>query len=192
MLSAEETGRAASFESHGLFLRLQRDLNELYSWWYFDLGGINNTLFQRIRAERAAVNTTANIWTSQNQLSVILRGWNLSGFIRCGDEYMAGNDAENVTKCTFSHLLINLTINTNHRIRFMHWIKTDIYFVSLKKCKDSSSYLQLVCAAGSLLFDARHHVFLHLVQNRVKGGELRLQVLLDSVGVRLVSQQKYD
>lgn len=65
------------------------------------------------------------------------------------------------------------------------------YFASLKKCKDnSSSYLELIRAAGSLLFDARHHVFLHLVQDRVEGGELSLQVLLDSVGVRLVSQTK--
>lgn len=63
--------------------------------------------------------------------------------------------------------------------------------MSLKQCKDGSSYLELVCAAGSLLFDARHHVFLHLVQNRVEGGELRLQVLLDSAGVGLgVSRQK--
>lgn len=52
------------------------------------------------------------------------------------------------------------------------------------------SYLYLIRAAGSLLFDARHHVFLHVVQSRVQGGELRLQVLLDSGGVRLVSQQK--
>lgn len=63
-----------------------------------------------------------------------------------------------------------------------------IYY-SFKKCKHSSGYLQLIGATGSLLFDACRHVFLHVVQDRVEGGKLRLQVFLDSVGVCLVSQK---
>lgn len=52
-----------------------------------------------------------------------------------------------------------------------------------------TSYLQLIRAAGSLLLDARHHALLHLVQSSVERGELRLQVLLDPVGVCLASRE---
>lgn len=55
------------------------------------------------------------------------------------------------------------------------------------KRKHSSRYLELIGAAGSLLFDACPHVFLHLIQDTVEGVKLRLQILLDSVGVCLVS-----
>lgn len=57
----------------------------------------------------------------------------------------------------------------------------------MNKHRHSSRYLQLIGATGSLLFDAGHHVFLHLIQDTVEGGKLRLQLLLDSVGVCLVS-----
>lgn len=41
------------------------------------------------------------------------------------------------------------------------------------------SYLQLICAAGPLLFDLHQHGFSQLLQNRREGLELRFQILLD-------------